>query len=94
MEVKELSKYEKRGFGRAEIITLVLISKKSGKKMKEYGNERLKKGTPLRDMAQREGMDYDELYKKVYVIKGDIEARGDINLPPPVFEPVASPVPW
>jgi hypothetical protein len=93
VDVIKLSKFEKRGFSRSEIITLLLISEKTKKPMKELGTERLKSQIPLRDMAKREAMDYDELYQMVKDIKEDVESRGEHGLPPPVFEPVASPAP-
>jgi len=85
-DLKELVKFEKRGFGRTEIITIALISQKTGKPMKEYGKRRLKTQVPLIDLAKEAGMDYAELYKKARTIKSEIEAQGENNLPPPIFE--------
>ena len=86
LNLKDLVKFEKRGFGRTEIISLALISQKTGKPMKEYGKRRIKNQVPLKDLAKEAGMDYGELYSKARRIKGEIEAKGDINLPPPIFE--------
>jgi hypothetical protein len=85
LDLKTLVKFEKRGFGRTEIITLALISEKTGKPMKEYGKRRIKDHVPIRTLAQEAGMDYSELHKKARQIKTEIEAKGDKNLPPPVF---------
>lgn len=86
VDLRDLYKFERRGFGRAEIITLVMISKSSGTVLKELGKRRLKADTALKTMAAEAGLDYDTLYRVVRVIKEGIEAKGDNNLPPPVLE--------
>jgi len=88
IDLHELEKFERKGFGRAEIVTLVLISTATGKPLKEYGNRRLKDKVLLRDLAKESGLDYQTLFQKARAIKEEIEARGDKNLPPPVFEKV------
>lgn len=85
-DIKLLDKMEKRGFGRAETITLGLISKQSQKPLKELAKERLKEKTPLKTMAERAGINYTELYPSVQAIKRDIEIKGESGLPDPVFE--------
>lgn len=85
-DLKELVKFEKRGFGRAEIITLALISMTTGKPLVDYGKRRLKENVTLKTIAEEASLDYPSLYQTVRTIKEDIEAEGDNNLPPPVFE--------
>lgn len=91
LDLKELVKFEKKGFGHTEIVTLVLISKSSGTVLKEYGKRRLKDQTLLKDFAAEAGLDYPTLYKSARAIKEGIEAKGDTLLPPPVYE--ATPLP-
>jgi len=85
LDLKKLVKFEKRGFGRSEIVTLVLISEITGTPLKDYGKRRLKNDFTLKEMAEEAGLDYVTLYKTVGVVKKGIEAKGDKNLPPPVF---------
>jgi hypothetical protein len=84
-DLKRLVQYEKRGFGRTEIISLALLSSYTGKKMKVYGKKRLKQKGTIRKYVEEAGLDYDEFYKVVREIKAEIEAKGDKDLPPPVF---------
>jgi len=93
LDLNRLVRFEKRGFSRSEIITLALISEKTGKPMKDYGNRRLKEHVTLKQLAEEEGMDYAPLYEKAQTIKKAIEAKGDQNLPPPVFEKKPDPDP-
>jgi hypothetical protein len=87
LDLYELVKFEKRGFGRSEIITIALISQKTGKPMKEYGKRRLnEKNLTLKKLAEEAGMDYAAVYKQAQDIKKNIELKGEQNLPPPVFE--------
>jgi hypothetical protein len=86
LDLYELVKFEKRGFGRTEIINLALISQKTGKPMKEYGKRRLNEKVTLKQLTEEAGMNYEEVYKKARDIKAGIEAKGDQNLPPPLFE--------
>ncbi len=86
LDLKDLVKFEKKGFGRGEIVTLILISTTTGKPLKEYGKRRLKEKPSLRELATEAKLDYDALYLKARRIKEGIEAKGDTNLPPPVFE--------
>lgn len=79
-------KFEKRGFGRSEIITIALISQKTGKPMKEYGKRRLNEKVTLKKLAEEAGMDYSALYKQAQDTKKNIELKGEQNLPPPLFE--------
>lgn len=96
LDLKELVKLEKRGFGRAETITLVLISSGTDKTFKDLAKRRLKEKISLEALANERGIDYNKLYLDVRKIKEQIEAKGDQNLPPPVFEtpsPTPTPVP-
>lgn len=86
VDLHDLVKFEKRGFGRTETITLVLLSQATNKPLKEYAKERLKNKTPLRELSKQAGVDYQALYNVVQDIKNDIESMGDKNLPPPVFD--------
>jgi len=86
LDIKELIKFEKKGFGRAETITIVLISLSSGKPLKHYGKRRLKEKVPLKTLAKEANLHYPSLYKIVRQIKEELEEKGDRNLPPPVFE--------
>ena len=93
LELRDLVKLERRGFGRGEVVTIVLISKATGTSFREYAKRRLKDEVLLKDLAVEAGLDYDTLQKNVKAIKEGIEAKGDVNLPPPVFEASPSPVP-
>ncbi len=86
IDIRELVKFERKGFSRTEIITLVLLSDSDVKKLKEMGNRRIKEHTPMDTFVQEAGLEYRSLLKVVRQIKQDIEERGDKNLPPPVFE--------
>lgn len=86
LDLYELVKFEKRGFGRSEIITLALISQKTGKAMKEYGKRRLNEKVTLKALAEEAGMDYAAVYQDAQNIKKTVELKGDQNLPPPLFE--------
>lgn len=86
LDLEELVKFEKKGFGRAETVTLVLLSKTTGKPLKEFGKRRLKEDVTLKTMAEEASLDYATLYKVVGFVKEGIEAKGENNLPPPVFQ--------
>jgi hypothetical protein len=88
IDLHELIKFERKGFGRAEIVTLILISQQVNKPLKDLGNRRIKDQVLLKDLAKEAKLDYDSLYLTAREIKADIESRGDKNLPPPVFEKV------
>ncbi len=85
LDMREMIKFEKKGFGHGEMVTLVLISKSSGTALKEYGKRRLKADVSLQQMAEEAGLNYETLYKVARIIKEGIEAKGDKDLPPPVF---------
>lgn len=93
IDLRELVKFEKKGFGRTEIVTLILISTHTKIPLKDYGNKRLKDKVKLRTLAEEAKMDYDALYKQARTIKEQIEEKGDSQLPPPVFEPQPTPTP-
>lgn len=84
LDLKKLIRYEKRGFGRAEIINLILLAKITGDKLKNFGNRRLKREATLKQMTEEAGLDYVTMYKVVQVLKKALEDKGDKNLPPPV----------
>ena len=86
IDLKELVKFERKGFSRTEIVTLVLISDSDVKKLKEIGNRRIKDLVPLEKLVKEAGYEYRTINKVVRQMKSEIEERGDKNLPPPVFE--------
>ena len=91
LDIRDMVKLERRGFGRTETVAIVLISKATGTNFKEYAKRRLKDKVLLKDLADEAKLDYPTLMKNAKAIKEGIEAKGDQNLPPPVFE--ASPTP-
>jgi hypothetical protein len=93
LDIHDVAKLERRGFGRGETVTLVLISKATGVSFKEYAKRRLKDQVSLKDLAAEAKLDYPTLLKSVRTIKEGIESKGDQNLPPPVFEPSPTPEP-
>lgn len=93
LDIRELVKLERRGFGRGEVVTIVLISKATGTGFKDYAKRRLKDKVLLKDLAAEAGLDYPTLLKNVRAIKEGIEAKGDAHLPPPVYEPSPTPQP-
>lgn len=93
MDLRELVRYEKRGFGRSEIVMLIYISSATGKPLKEYGQRRLKEKVTLRDLAAEAHLDYEDLLKRAQGIKKRIEFLGAEMLPPPVYEVAASTAP-
>jgi len=84
-DIKKVARFEEKGFGRTEIITLAFISSHTGVELKVYGKRRLKMDVTLRELAEEAGMEYRPLYEKAARVKKEIEAKGDKNLPPPVF---------
>ena len=84
-DMNKLVRYEERGFGRAEILTLILLSKITGAPLKDYGNRRLKMDKSLKELTEEAGLHYVTLYKTVAAIKTSLEEKGDSNLPPPVY---------
>lgn len=96
IDIRELVKFERRGFGRTEIVALVMISTTTGKSIKDYGRRRLRDKVTLKALAQEAGLDYGTLYRVSRTIKEEIESRSPDNLPPPVFDiptPEATPPP-
>lgn len=91
LDIRDLVKLERRGFGRGEVVTIVLVSKATGTSVKEFAKRRLKDKVPLKDLAAEAGLDYPTLLKNVRAIKEGIESKGDQNLPPPVYEPTPTP---
>src|SRR4051812_30691544 len=55
LDLVHLEKFEKKGFGRGEVITLILISKATGKELRDYGKRRLKDQVPLETLAKEAG---------------------------------------
>ncbi len=90
VDLRELVKFERRGFGRTEINVLILISSGSVQTLKDYGNRRLKDNVSLNDLIKESNHDHDVIYAKAREMKAAIEAMGDQNLPPPVYDVAAS----
>jgi hypothetical protein len=91
LDIRDLVKLERRGFGHNEVVTIVLLSKATGTSVKDYAKRRLKDEVLLKDLAAEAGLDYPTLLKNARAIKEGIESKGDMNLPPPVFEASPSP---
>jgi hypothetical protein len=86
IDLRELVKFEKRGFGRTEICILILISTESVQTLKDNGNKRLKEQTPLKVLVKDANMDFDKVYAQARELKTRIEAMGDENLPEAIYE--------
>jgi hypothetical protein len=84
--MREMIKFERKGFGRSEMVEIILIAKTGNKTIKELGNRRIKDHVPMETLAKEAGMNYREMSKAARDIKLDIEARGEKDLPPPVYE--------
>lgn len=85
LDIKELVKLEDRGFGRAETVTLILISSATGTYFKDLAKRRLKDKILLKDLAAESNQDFNSIWNQAQSIKTAIESRGDQNLPPPVY---------
>ena len=85
-DIRDLVKFERRGFGRTEINILILISNGSVQTLKDYGNRRIKESVPLKKLVSEAGKDFDEIYGRARELKSRIEKMGDSNLPPAVYE--------
>ena len=93
-DLKELHKFEKAGYGRVEIITLLLLSQSTGLKLEEYANLRIKDRKSLRQLTADAKLDYGTIHQQARNLKEKIEAMGANNLPPPIFaEPSPTPTP-
>ncbi len=97
-DLRQLVKFEKKGFGRSEIVALIIISSTTGKPLKGYGNRRLKDKVTLQQLADEAHIDYAQLMTESKRVKELIEAKGDKNLPPALYEmgeilPTPSPTP-
>lgn len=94
MDLHDLAKFEKHGFGRTETCTLILISSATHVPLKEYGKRRLKDKVSLHQFADEAHLDFEDLHNRAKELKERIEAMGEENLPPPVYpEPSPSPIP-
>ena len=93
LDIRDLVKLERRGFGRGEVVTLVIIAKTTGTPVKEYAKRRLKDKVGLKELASEAGLDYPTLLKTVRAVKEGIESKGEENLPPAVYEPSPTPEP-
>ncbi len=94
LDLRTLVRFEKRGFGRNEICSLVLLSSATHVDIKDYGKRRLKDKVTIQQFADEGHVDYDDLMTRSREMKRRIEAMGDRNLPPPVYpEPSPSETP-
>jgi hypothetical protein len=79
--IKELVKFERKGFGRIEIVEIILIANSMEKSPKDLGNRRIKDHVSMETLAKEAGLNYQELAKVAREIKTEIESRGDKDLP-------------
>ncbi|MFN0118131.1 MAG: hypothetical protein ACKVQC_07575 [Elusimicrobiota bacterium] len=86
LNLHHLVKFEKSGVGRSEMISLILISTGSGKSLQNLGKDRYKSKKTLKQLAEENSLRYVDIYQNAVNIKKVIEAKGDLDLPPPVFE--------
>ena len=86
LDLRQLVKFEKKGFGRTEIVALIMISSTTNKPLKDIGNRRLKEKVTLRKLAAEAHMDHDQLIAEARKVKEMIEAKGDRDLPLPLYE--------
>ncbi|OGR79418.1 MAG: hypothetical protein A3I11_03355 [Elusimicrobia bacterium RIFCSPLOWO2_02_FULL_39_32] len=69
---KLLSESVSKGFGRRELIRLILMAKKSGKSLEELIKER-EKGTGLKKIAESLKLDHSTIRKEALAISKEIE---------------------
>ncbi len=93
VDLLELEKFEKHGFTRTEVCTIVLLSSATHVPMKTYGKRRLKEKISYEKLATEAHIDYSKLREDAHALKLKIEAMGSDNLPPPVYEPTPAPTP-
>lgn len=84
--IKELVKFERKGFGRVEIVEIILIANAEDKPIKELGNRRIKDHVPMETLAKEAGLNYREVVKVAREIKEEIESRDLKDLPPAVYD--------
>ncbi len=65
---------ENQGFGRTEMVVMTLLSQKSTTTWDHLIKER-QKGTPLRDLAQSQGLDYFSVFQQAMKLKLEIESK-------------------
>src|SRR4051812_38488824 len=53
--IKELVKFERKGFGRMEIVEIILIANSQEKPIKELGNRRIKDHVSMETLAKEAG---------------------------------------
>ncbi|MBI4395621.1 MAG: hypothetical protein HY548_00905 [Elusimicrobia bacterium] len=82
--VDPLKKLEMTGYGRTEMITLILISSESAKPWDELIKER-GKGTKLRKIAEDAGLNYNDIFRRSEQIRKEINA----TLPPKPEKPAS-----
>ena len=69
----DLARLWARGYGRNELIKLILISKSSGKSVREIVRER-EKETKLRDISRKYGVDYSSITLHAADIRMEIDS--------------------
>ena len=74
IEEKVLTKSVEKGFGRTELIRLILISKKSDSKLADLLKER-ENGTRLAKIAQARHLDNHKIRKEAFAILKELEAE-------------------
>ena len=86
LDLRQLVKFEKNGVGRSEIVALIMISSSTGKPLRDYGNRRLKTNVTLEELAAEAHIDHAKLISEARGVKEQIEAMGETDLPPPLYE--------
>ncbi len=75
----DLGMYARRGFGRTELITLLLISENSKEPLKELAKKRAR-GARLREIASQFHLSYEDIRSKALVLKNALLEKIPANL--------------
>lgn len=68
---REFTSYIRRGFGRLEFITLLLMAQEAQKKLSELVNKRIK-GAKLKEMAEELKLSYASIRSQAYALKNKL----------------------
>ena len=80
MEERELERFWKRGYGRNELIKLLLISKKGKKDFTKIVKQR-EKNIKLSRMAEKYKVDYEQVLEEAAKIREEIDYQVSISTP-------------
>lgn len=89
IEEKELHKLHNRGYGYAELIKIILISKKAEKPLEEVTKKR-DKGKKIRKIAEDYKLDYREIHLEALKIKKEID--NSLETGQPLIKPTTTPI--